>query len=455
MSDKNECFTKLQTTKNFQASRRTAMKAFGAGAASLVAMPHAVASGLNSKSQPSPDSIKTPSAKPSAKFPYDEHMVDPDIIYINAASLAPTFKKAFEAQHAMALSVQHDPSYQHRTEFRAVAEMVRGKLADYVGAFPDEIAMMRNTSEGNCAIVNGLKLNSGDEVIITADNHQSNRLNWQRRALRDGLVIKVADVPIHAGTSAEVLESITALVTQKTRVIALSHLTNTTGLLYPIKQLSAFAREKDIWVHVDGAQNFGWQVLDLHDLGCDSYAGSTHKWMMGPVEAGVLFIREERISSIDPSIVSVDQWVEYGVPLQGARKFEQLGQRDDSRLAGIGATLDLVNELGLAAIEARVMALANYLRRALLDIPAVRLLGTSNSALIGPIMRANWPGASPQMPDGDGMSADEMSEILWTHHRIAVTSGSLGLRFSPHIYNSEEEMDYVADLVRELLGSHR
>src|SRR5262249_29516676 len=150
-------------------------------------------------------------------------------------------------------------------------------------------------------------------------------------------------------------------VTPRTRVIAVTHLTSTTGIRYPIKPIAELTRRRDIFLHVDGAQTFGALEVKPKDLGCDSYSASAHKWPMGPLEAGVLFLRSERIASLWPAIVSAG-WSE---GLEGARKFEAVGQQDDPRVASLEAAIDLLDLIGIREVEARVQALAGRAKRAL------------------------------------------------------------------------------------------
>ncbi|MDJ0921720.1 MAG: aminotransferase class V-fold PLP-dependent enzyme [Henriciella sp.] len=415
-------------------TRRSALKTLGLG------MVAAGAAGCTTSTVAAEASA--PNSGSDAKLAHPTHMVSPDVIYMNAANLAPAFISAFEVQHAAALAVQRDPSFQNRDRFKTYADHVRTRLAAYVGADPYEIAITRNTSESNNLIVQGLALKAGDEVVLSTHNHQSNLNAWQARAARDGLVLKISETPVDARSKAEVFESIAAEVTPKTRVIAVSHLTNTTGLYYPIEMLAELAEANNIWLHVDGAQTFGWKQLNLHELGCHSFTGSTHKWFMGPMESGLLYVRADQMDRVDPAIVSVNYWssAPRGEPLVDSRKFEQLGQRDDSRLAGIEATLDAHAAIGFGEVETRTIANATLLRQKLGTIPWIRVLGADDPEMSGPILRAPF----------ETKSVFETYDRLWATRKIAVTPGSAGMRFSPHIYNTADEIVEVTDLLASL-----
>lgn len=363
----------------------------------------------------------------------------PGLIYMNAANIAPCLVQAAEAQKAMMADFHANPSFQNRERYKQLSEEVRGRLAALVGAEPGEIAILRNTSEGNNVIAQGVALKPGDEVLITEHNHPSNSESWLLRAKLAGAEVKTVPVPILARTSAEVFETVVGGVTAKTKVIALSHLTNTTGLLYPVAELAQFARQRGIWFHVDGAQTFGWMRLKLHELGADSYTGSFHKWPMGPLEAGMLYIRGDRLAQVHPAILSVDYWSD--AP-EGARKFERLGQRADPILAGLVETVRFHESAGTAEIERRTLAIAGRLRKALASLPNVELRSSGRPGVCGPVIKA--------LPKGRDLRA--VYEELWKRHRLAIAltadGQASGLRFSPHLYNTEAEVDAVAGMLK-------
>jgi selenocysteine lyase/cysteine desulfurase len=248
-------------------------------------------------------------------------------------------------------------------------------------------------------------------------------------------------VPVNAQTPSDLLDSLTRHVTAKTKVIAVSHFTNTTGLLYPVRELAAIAKQHGAWFHVDGAQTFGWMNLDLHELGMDSYSGSMHKWPMGPVESGILYIRRDRLDRVEPLILSHGYWADQPA---GIRVFEQLGQRDDARLKAMEKTFDFLERLGAAATEKQALETATKLRVALAKVPGAKVLGSGAPAVSGPVVKVDFP----------GKDLKQMDTRLWSRHKlsIAVTAAgeSRGLRFSPHVYNTLSEIDTVAGALREL-----
>lgn len=362
------------------------------------------------------------------------------LVYLNAANICPASRLVLDRYTYFLRDFHSDPSFQNREKFKPLYEQVRTKLGAMLGASADEIAITRNTSEGSNIIVEGLDLQRGDEVIITDHNHPSNNDAWKVRARRHGLEIKSIPVSIPARSKDDLIQGFQKAITARTKVVAFTHVTATTGIQYPAREIAELAHRRGAWVHLDGAQSFGVLKVNLHDLGCDSYSGSAHKWMMGPLEAGVLFVRADRISGIWPSIVTAG-WSE---DLKGARKFENLGQRDDPRVVAFEAAVDFYNLVGPDRIESRTRQLATKLKQRLAEVPNLRLKTNMESQLSAGVVKF-------QLTNRETKAAYDQ---IWQRHRIAMAitpaGDSEGLRLSPHIYNVEDDLERAVKAVREI-----
>jgi len=369
------------------------------------------------------------------QFPLEERL-----IYLNAANVCPASRPVMDRHLEYLRDFAANPSFQNRDKYVALREALREKVARMLRVSPDEIAVTRNTSEGSNIVVKGVDLKPGDEVLITDHNHPSNNDSWKVRARRDGYVVKSLPVPVPAPGADELVSAFEKAITPRTRVIAITHLTSTTGILYPAREIAALARRRGIYMHLDGAQTFGALDVDLREIGCDSYSTSAHKWLMGPLEAGLLYIRAERIPAIWPSIVTAG-WAD---DLKGARKFEVFGQRDDPRVVALEAAIDFINLIGIRTVEERTRALATRAKSQLREIGGVQLKTNLESDLSAGVVKFKMK----KMP------TIEAYNTLWERHRVAIANTASGdaegLRFSPHIYNSMEEIDRAVAAVREL-----
>ncbi len=291
------------------------------------------------------------------------------LIYLNAANVCPASRPVLDRHLEFLRDFHANPSFQNRDKYQPMYESLRAKLAAMLRSGPDEIAITRNTSEGSNVVVKGIDLKAGDEILITDHNHPSNNDSWKIRARREGLVVKSVPVKIPAASKDDLIAGFERMITPRTKVVAFTHVTSTTGILYPAREIAELARKRNIWVHLDGAQSFGALDVDLQAIGCDSYSGSAHKWMMGPLEAGVLYVRAERLPQLWPSIVTAG-WADN---LKGARKLEVLGQRDDPRIAAFEASVDFLNLIGMKNVEARTRALAAQVKKQLPALLAAHL----------------------------------------------------------------------------------
>src|SRR5713226_1752722 len=244
-----------------------------------------------------------------------QYPLEEGLLYLNAANVCPASRLVLDRHLEYLRDFHANPSFQNRDKYEAMRESLRSKVGRMLRVSPDEIAITRNTSEGSNIIVKGVDLKPGDEVLITDHNHPSNNDSWRVRAQRDGFVVKSLPVPILAPSAENLLAGFQRAITPRTRVIAIPHLTSTTGIQYPAREIAALARKRGIYMHLDGAQTFGALDVNLSEIGCDSYSTSAHKWLMGPLEAGILYVRTDRIRQTSPSIVTAG-WAE---DLKGAR----------------------------------------------------------------------------------------------------------------------------------------
>jgi selenocysteine lyase/cysteine desulfurase len=369
------------------------------------------------------------------QFPLEDGLV-----YLNAANVCPASRPVLDRHAEFLRDFHSNPSFQNRAKYDALHERLRSKIAVLLRVSADEIAITRNTSEGSNTIVKGVDLKPGDEVIITDHNHPSNNDSWKVRASRDHFTVTSLPVQVPARSRSELIDQVEKAITPRTKLVAITHQTSTTGILYPAKEIAELCRKRGVWMHLDGAQSFGALDVNLQEIPCDSYSTSTHKWLMGPLENGILFVRTERLPQIWPAIVTAG-WSDH---LKGARKLEVFGQRDDPRMVAMEAAIDFVSLIGMRSVEARMRANATYLKEQFREIPGVVLRTNLEPELSAGVIKA----------DLTRMPVKEAYDKLWERHRISIAStpsgDSKGLRFSPHIYNSREDLERAASAVREL-----
>lgn len=360
----------------------------------------------------------------------DQFVMPKELAVMNAANLCPSPGRVLEAMYSNTRDMDHDPSPANRRKFGEGKEATRKLLADYLRVSPEEIVITRNTSESNNHVSSGLQLGPGDEVIIFSDNHPSNHAAWREKAKRYGYTVKIVDqVNPHPGPQYYV-DTFTAQMTPRTKVLAFSHVTNTVGDIMPAKELCRVAAERGVLTLVDGAQSFGVMDVDLADMQPDFYTGSAHKWPCGPKECGVLYINRRAHSKIWANIISA-----YPGAVGISKSFESFGQRDEPCIIAFGEAIKFQSEIGKTAVETRARDLSQALIAGLRKIDGVKVWTHGDPALGGPVVSFQ-PGS---------LNAGKLAAVLYEKERIAcATRGGGergGLRFSPHLYNLHEEVD--------------
>jgi selenocysteine lyase/cysteine desulfurase len=289
-----------------------------------------------------------------------QFLIPEDEVYLNngtvGSSPAPVLRAILDAYNSTEKLDETDPEdypiwgYGPWNEFR-------DPLASFVGCSRDEIALLRNATEANSYIANGIDMKPGDEVLMTDQEHPGGEQPWQLRAKRYGVVVKKISLPKPVRDTPQVLNLFSDAITPRTRVIFFSHITTVTGVVLPAKEISALARSKGILSAVDGAHVPGMMRLNVHELGCDMYSSSPHKWLMAPKGSGFLYVRDEVIDRMW-NTVATEGWND---PKLRAERFQRIGSSNVPAIYGLRAAIQLANDIGMERIEHRHRALCDYM----------------------------------------------------------------------------------------------
>jgi selenocysteine lyase/cysteine desulfurase len=323
---------------------------------------------------------------------------------------------------------------------------IKQKAATLLGCEPEEVAYTRNATEGINIVCNGLPLKRGDEVIMTTHEHVGNAVPWLARQKRDGIVLKLFEPSTKSAQ--ENLDRLAHLISKRTRVISVPHATTTTGQILPVKEIAALAKTKHLWCFIDGAQTAGMLPLNLHEIGCDAYATSGHKWLLGPKGTGLLYVRKDMLEVIQP--LQVGAYSDAGYDLQtGELKFHPTAQRYEygtvsaPLFAGLGAAIDFLLKIGMENIWARDAALSTALLNGLQEMSNVEILSPLHQAERGAIITF-------KMKNTEYLKLQSfLAEKYKLRTRGVSEAGLNALRISWHLYNSFEEVKRVLEGVRE------
>ena len=316
-------------------------------------------------------------------------------------------------------------------------EGVRRELAREFGCEPDELAITRNASESMETLILGLDLKRGDEVIVTTQNYPRMLTTWEQRARRDGVVVKRITFDVPPRSMAYVVERYQQAITPRTRVIEVPHITNLTGQIMPVRELVHLGRARNIEVLVDGAHSFAHFPFTRDTLECDWFGTSLHKWLLAPIGTGFLYVRRAKIPSLWPLMaapVAMDTNI---------RKYEEIGTHPAANHNAIAVALAFHRAIGAERKAARL--------RLLRDRWAKRLPAASDR------LRVLTPLTDPRQACGigllhvEGIEVPKMVAHLWEKHRIITTpivhAEFNGLRITPNVYTTPEEVDVFGDVV--------
>ncbi len=326
-----------------------------------------------------------------------------------------------------------------------IYETARERVGRLLHAQPGEIALTDNTGEGLNIIIAGQNWQAGEEVITTNHEHTSALSPLYQIRQRYGVIVHTADL----GPTAErpAAEAIRKLITEKTRLILLSHVTWTTGTLLDVQAVGRLGRERGIPVLVDGAQSAGAIPIDVKALDIDFYAIPMQKWLCGPDGTGALYVRQEALHYVTPTYVGYfsikhEEDVEWALQ-DDARRFE-MGGRQTAAIAGQCALLHwLENEVGFPWIYQRIAALHTYAYNALKKVPGLTML-TPRAGASG-ILAFTLTG-----PDDK-----DVVQQLQERYNIYIRNipPTHALRVSTGFYNTEEEIDTLVKALHEIIQS--
>jgi len=317
-------------------------------------------------------------------------------------------------------------------------ESVRRELARSFGCDPEEMAITRNASEANEIMIMGLDLKPGDEVVVSNQNYPRMLTSWQQRARRDGIVLKQVSFKLPPPSAQYILDRFTAAVTSRTRAIEVTHITNLSGQIMPVRELVDFARPRGIEVFVDGAHAYAHFPFTRDQLGCDYYGTSLHKWLLAPIGTGFLYVRRTRqkqLWPLMPAPAAMDEDI---------RKYEEIGTHPAANHNAISVALAFHNAIGAERKVARLRYLRDrWARRLARENDRFRLLTPLDSPTT----------AGLALVHVDGLDPNRLVAWLLEKHRIVATpivhEEFDGVRVTPNVYTTPQEVDVFAEKMIE------
>ena len=389
---------------------------------------------------------------------------DPTITFLNHGSFGACPEPVLEVQRAWRDRMEAEPVQFLNDDLPGLLDEARGAVGRFLGADPEGLAFLPNATTGVNTVLQSLRFEPGDE-LLTNDHEYNATINAMRAvAARDGARVVVAKVPFPIASADEVAEAILAAVTERTRLVLVSHVTSPTALIFPVEALVAELDRRGIDTLVDAAHAPGMVPVAVDALGAAYWTGNGHKWLCGPKGTAVLWVREDRRDRIHPLVVSHGA----NAPLAGRTRFRHefdwVGTSDPTGFLTLPAAIDWMARAapdggGWPAVMAANHDLAITGRDVLAD--ALGIEAPAPDAMLGSMA------ALPlTIPGADDVAADALRRVLVAEHGIQVPIGAwparaartekgpsqILVRISAQLYNEPADYERLARALEGRVG---
>lgn len=367
-----------------------------------------------------------------------DYRLKPDYINLENGYYCFMPEATLERQVAHLRRVNYEGSYYMRTVRQGNKRLVAERVGAVVGAPAEEIAITRNTTESLDLVIGGIDWKAGDEAVLAEQDYGAMQNHFKLVARRYGVVNKVVSVPNHPESDEALVALYADAITDKTRLLMISHMINITGQVLPVRKICDMAHARGVEVLVDGAHAYAHVPFQMAELDCDYYGASLHKWLSAPLGAGLLYVKKEKIPSLWPLLAARD------LPDDDIRRLNHTGTDPVHVDLGILDALEYQAALGLPRKAARLHFLQRYWTEQLRGVPGVIVNTPADPARHGGIGNVGLEGWDPR----------ELAKTLLEEHRIFTVGidrpGVRGLRITPNLYTTLEELDTFVAVMKRL-----
>ena len=371
-----------------------------------------------------------------------QFLLPKDYSYLNTAGLGSSPVPILDRVHEEMKQKEIKPGPTHDlTKWKEVKSKCASLLGS--GIKREEIAFIGCATEGINIILNGLSLKRGDEIITSTHEHIALLVPLMNKLVNEGIIFKMFEPDMVDGKGN--ISRIEQLITERTRLIFVSHITCTTGQVMPLKEISELARSRDILFAVDGAQGPGQIAFNLAETGADFYTFSAHKWLLAPMRTGILYVNEKKIDRLKPTVVGAYSAVslsleEHILNLSPDAQRYEYGTQNDSLFFGLAGALDFISSIGIRDIALHNKNLSEAFYKKIAEVPGVELLSPQQE---------EWRSATVSFRMKGIISEDIAGTLTNKGIRVRVVKeASLNsLRVSFHIYNNQKDIEKFLECI--------
>jgi selenocysteine lyase/cysteine desulfurase len=368
-----------------------------------------------------------------------EYGFAPGLSYLNTASLGPTPRSIRDAMDAAWTELETNPVRMAYGDGGVLAEtdLARTRVGVFLGCGSDELLLTRSTTDAMNVVAAGTRLSEGDRVLTTDQEHEGGTYCWTNLGRRRGVAVDVIPIAPADHDPAAIVERFAAELRPNTRVISVSHVISATGHLMPVREIAALARSRGVVCVVDGAQALGQVAVDVKAIGCHAYATTGHKWMMGPKGCGVLYLSPDAHEAIQP------------VQLEAGHRFvsNSTGVGCLPLAIGLGVAAEAMRRRGMEQVAAHNIALRNRAYEGLARL-GLKLASAPPGDPMGTALVAAY------LPER--LDSNAFRQAMHDRHNVVVKMAEKrwfnGFRLSPHLFNTEDDIDRALAAIRTELG---
>ncbi len=372
----------------------------------------------------------------SKEFSYDNKYVN-----LNSGSAGVISKTTLNFLNQCSQEMGYTSPYQGWDAWQPLIKQNKQQLADLVGVNKDEIALVRNTTEAINLLLQGYPFKANDAIVAANHDYPYVLNTLEQLSKNKNTQTNIISIDWQSCTKATLIEQYKNSLTKNTKLLVLTYIPHSVGLILPVKEITAIAHQNGTEVLLDAAHAFAHIPHNLKELNCDYYATSLHKWLSAPYGNGLLYIKKDKVEKIEPVISS------YKNEKDSMQKFEHLGTRAFQNIAAIQPALDFLLKIGLERKLKRLQTLTKYWINRLPEI--------KNAQLMSNIHAFNFGGmACFKIKD---RSSKKIVETLMKEYKIIAKStglpnGDSAIRISTNVFILEKHLDQLVDALKEIAG---
>ncbi|WP_026967132.1 aminotransferase class V-fold PLP-dependent enzyme [Algoriphagus terrigena] len=366
------------------------------------------------------------------------YRLNPDYINLENGNYCFLPEETLEKYMAHIRDINYQAAYYMRTvQFDNKAKSAAA-VAELLGASPEEVILTRNTTESLDLIISGYPWTVGDEAIYANQDYGTMQTMFELAGKRWGVKTVKIDIPMHPKSDEEVVDVYRKAITTKTKLIMVPHIVNITGHILPVRKIADMAHAQGVEVMLDGAHAVGQFTFDLHDLDCDYYGSSLHKWLSVPLGCGMLYVKKDKISKIQPLLAPGN------LELKTILYLNQIGTHPVATDLTVLDAIDFHNRIGGKKKEERLRFLQKYWSDQVREFPGIAVntpKETERCCGIGNV----WV---------EKMVPADMGKVLFEKYKIYTApidgAGVKGVRVCPNVFTSTSELDQLVKALKEM-----